>query len=328
VSAEGAGRSASSRPTASTKAACAFRSACHSAPKARLTPRAWARAYLWSTCDILDLLDAVDPLQEYAQQSGLVADIGQDVVQAIIECAFSLVIVDTSAAFFEGDDENSNAQQGAHARRLRNLVTLSGGPTVIIAAHPPKNAGDDNLQPRGGGAFIAEVDGNLTAKRDDVGVELHWQGKFRGPDFAPNSFVLRGVTHHSLKDTQGRSIPTVVESYVSEAAQDELAAVQRHDENNVLTAYLAKPEASRSDIARSLGWLLGDGKTPHKMKVQRAIAKLKDAKLVTIAGRRLDKLLNQVRDTPASTLDELRAKARICDMRSEEDIAESIMRIS
>ena len=28
---------------------------------------------------------------------------------------FSLVVIDTSAAFFEGEDENSNAQQGVHA---------------------------------------------------------------------------------------------------------------------------------------------------------------------------------------------------------------------
>jgi len=38
------------------------------------------------------------------------------------------IIVDSSAAFFEGDDENNNPQQGVHARRLRGLTTLAGGP--------------------------------------------------------------------------------------------------------------------------------------------------------------------------------------------------------
>jgi RecA-family ATPase len=38
------------------------------------------------------------------------------------------VIVDSSAAFFEGDEENNNAQHGAHARLLRELTTLRGGP--------------------------------------------------------------------------------------------------------------------------------------------------------------------------------------------------------
>ena len=56
-----------------------------------LTVRAWARAWLWSTCDILDLLDAIDPLQTYAEQSGLVDTIGQDAVQAVIGGAFRAV---------------------------------------------------------------------------------------------------------------------------------------------------------------------------------------------------------------------------------------------
>jgi hypothetical protein len=45
-------------------------------PAAVLEARALARAYMWLICDILDLLDAVDPLQHYAEASGLVADIG------------------------------------------------------------------------------------------------------------------------------------------------------------------------------------------------------------------------------------------------------------
>lgn len=56
-----------------------------------LEARAWARARLWSTCDILDLVDAVDPLQAYAVQSGLVDTIGQDAVQALIGGAFRAV---------------------------------------------------------------------------------------------------------------------------------------------------------------------------------------------------------------------------------------------
>jgi len=194
---------------------------------------------------------------------------------------FALVVVDTSAAFFEGDDENSNAQQGAHARRRRSLVTLSGGPCVIVAAHPPKNVQADNLQPRGGGAFIAEMDGNLTAGKEDGTVELYWQGKFRGPDFAPIAFKLETVTHDRLRDTKGRMIPTVVASFLSEAAQDDITAAARTNENKVLTAYAATPGASLAAIARGLGWALRSG-DPDKMKVKRAVKKLKDAKLITV----------------------------------------------
>lgn len=194
---------------------------------------------------------------------------------------FALVVVDTSAAFFEGDDENSNAQQGAHARRLRGLVGLAGGPTVIVNCHPPKNASDDNLQPRGGGAYIAEVDGNLTALARDGVVELHWQGKFRGPDFAPLSFQLASVTHERLKDTKGRTIPTVVASYLSDAAQEQIAEATRTKENEVLAAIAAEPTASLRQIARTLGWALRSGE-PNQMAVKRAVEALKGGKLVTI----------------------------------------------
>ena len=47
-------------------------------------------AYLWSHGDILDLLDAVDPLQDYAVRSGLVASIGQDRFELIIDNSFAI----------------------------------------------------------------------------------------------------------------------------------------------------------------------------------------------------------------------------------------------
>ena len=58
-----------------------------------------------------------------------------------------LVIIDTSAAYFEGDEPNNNAQQIAHALMLRALVGLPGGPCVIANCHPVKNAAPDNLVP-------------------------------------------------------------------------------------------------------------------------------------------------------------------------------------
>jgi RecA-family ATPase len=74
-----------------------------------------------------------------------------------------MVVVDTSAAYFEGTEENGNVEAGAHARQMRQtLGGLPGGPTVLVLCHPVKNPSQDNLPPRGGGAFIAEVDGNLT----------------------------------------------------------------------------------------------------------------------------------------------------------------------
>lgn len=192
----------------------------------------------------------------------------------------ALVIVDTSAAYFEGEDENDNKQAGDHARLLRSLTTLPGGPCVLVACHPPKNAADDNMQPRGGGAFLAEIDGNLTAKRDDSVVEVYWQGKFRGPDFAPLSFQLRTVTHERLKDRKGRLLPTVVACFLSDATQREMATAARSREDALLTMLANNATASEAELANLLGWKMRDGQ-PYKVRVHRALDALKKAKLIT-----------------------------------------------
>ena len=72
-----------------------------------------------------------------------------------------LVMVDTSAAYFLSEDENSNKQMGDHAKTLRRLTTLPGGPCVLVLCHPIKHAIEPaQLLPRGGGSFLAEMDGN------------------------------------------------------------------------------------------------------------------------------------------------------------------------
>ena len=194
----------------------------------------------------------------------------------------SLVVIDTSAAYFDGSDENDNVQLGDYARRLREALTkLPGGPTVLVACHPVKNAAPDNLLPRGGGAFVNEMDGNLTSVKDDGAstCEMHWQGKFRGPDFAPVTFLLKTVTHERIKDTKGRLLPTVIAEHLSEIAQDEMTNAARGNEDLLLAEIARDPRASQANLARKLGWLLRSGE-PHKMKVKRAIGSLQTAKLV------------------------------------------------
>jgi hypothetical protein len=194
----------------------------------------------------------------------------------------SLIIIDTSAAYFEGDAENDNVQFGNHARRMRIFTTMPGAPCVVAACHPAKNASDDNLIPRGGGAFLAEVDGNLTARVRDGSIEVSTQGKFRGPDFAPLSFQLRTVTHERLKDSKGRLIPTVVASPLSEQAQEDLARVTRSREDELLVALLdpANETVSQVELARRLGWAMKDGK-PYHVQVGRILKALEKDKLVT-----------------------------------------------
>ena len=53
------------------------------APIDVLTLRAWAQAFLWWAGEY-QLAEAVDPLQEFAERAGLVAQLGADAVQRII----------------------------------------------------------------------------------------------------------------------------------------------------------------------------------------------------------------------------------------------------
>ena len=138
-----------------------------------------------------------------------------------------LAIIDTSAAYFQGDDENSNAQLGTHARDMRKLTELPGAPCVIVAAHPVKNATIDNLLPKGGGSFLNEIDGNLTLAKVPGGSRMHWQGKHRGVDFDPLTFELETVTAPLLVDSNGRDIPTVMARAITAKNARDNAATAR-----------------------------------------------------------------------------------------------------
>lgn len=196
-----------------------------------------------------------------------------------------LIIVDTSAAYFLGSDENANAEMGKHARVLRTLTTLPGSPCVLVACHPTKNAVQDNLLPRGGGAFIAEVDGNLAAFRvGDSTVKMHWQGKFRGPDFEPVMFDLATVTAPTLMDSRGRSIPTVIANVISSGEVGKRKAAERRDEDDLLIQMEINGKRSLSGFAEDLGWFDQDSK-PHKRRASGASEKLKRLKLVEYVER-------------------------------------------
>ncbi len=193
----------------------------------------------------------------------------------------SLVIVDTSAAFFKGEDENSNAQLGNHARDLRSLVDLPGGPAVIVTCHPTKNPDMDNLVPRGGGAFLAEIDGNLCVVKSAGGsiVELHWHGKIRGPDFAPIPFKITSGQTDLLKDSDGDRIWTVTAVPISEAEQTAAEDTARSRQDELMAAMQSRPGSSLSELAREAHWFDAKGE-PNKSLVQRTLNGLKADRLV------------------------------------------------
>jgi AAA domain len=202
---------------------------------------------------------------------------------------FGLVIIDTGPVFYEGDDENNRKQQGDHAEMLRGLIdVVPGKPAVLANVHPVKNAAPDNLLPAGGGSFLNQVDGNLTASKTDNTTELHWQGKFRGVEFAPMHFMLRSVTHETLKDSTDGLIPTVVCDWISDSAKDEIAKQKVTDEDLVLAIIAEDPQASQAMIANKMDWKLYSGE-PHKTKAKRCVQALKAAKLIEETRRKLSR---------------------------------------
>jgi hypothetical protein len=185
-----------------------------------------------------------------------------------------LIVVDTSAAYFLGNEELSNTQMGAHARMLRRLTGLPGGPCVLVLCHPIKHANEPSqLLPRGGGAFLAEMDGNLTAwKHDDMLIDLHHHGKFRGPGFEPISLKLDRIITKKLTDARGRQIPTVRAIVINQIEEDQQTNKAKDDEDLLLTKLLANSTASTADLAQACGWVSQAG--PQKAKVHRLLVRL------------------------------------------------------
>jgi hypothetical protein len=193
----------------------------------------------------------------------------------------ALVVVDTAAAYNFGDDENNNTQMGHYARQLRTLTNLPGGPCVVVLCHPTKRAGDDDLMPRGGSAFIAEVDGNMAVQKKDGVLTVIPQIKFRGSQEWRLPYELEVIRDHPvLKDVKGRTIPTVIAKPVAAGVAAVMETRSDRDTEMVLAAVHATPAATPAALARALGWVYGAKSEPNVNKVKRNLGRLAGEKLV------------------------------------------------
>lgn len=185
---------------------------------------------------------------------------------------FSLVLVDTSVSFFSGDNEDDNLQARDHALMLRSLTTYPGRPCVVVNCHPSKGATRESLLPRGGGAFLNEIDTNLTVWSDGEVATLHWHHKKRGPDFDPIcfEFIGKSIEEHGIKT------PTVWAEYINDAREDAITNRRRDHEDRLLQAMLRQPGGNYVQWASACGWN-GDKAKSH---VCRVMGRLRDEKLV------------------------------------------------
>jgi hypothetical protein len=192
----------------------------------------------------------------------------------------ALIIGDTASSFFPGDDENSNVQSGGYARTLRTLHECQGSPAVVALSHPVKGAARGNLLPRGGGAFLNELDGNLALWSDVQGevTELHWCGKIRGPDFSPLGYRLRKV-ETGLIDENDRPEMTIIAEPMSDEALADHGKQALANEDVVLQMLRLRPDWSYAQMCRHAGWM-DDSDQPMKARIQRAIRALADDKMI------------------------------------------------
>ena len=168
---------------------------------------------------------------------------------------FALVTVDTLAAFFDGDNINDAVQGGQFMRRLRPLTQLPGLPSVLVSAHPVKNAGEDALIPYGSGAILNEIDGNLTLWKypDSGAVELHWLGKLSGLEFQPIPFRFELSGSPDILDAKGRQmqLPTLRPS--SEQAAEYRQQSEANADRALLRAMIVDPSGTQQAWANEIG---------------------------------------------------------------------------
>lgn len=207
------------------------------------------------------MIDGTDEVGELANNAG----------------GFRLIVVDTRVAFAAVEDENDNSHAAEDARAKRVLTRAAGRPAVLDLCHPVKNATADNLLPRGGGAYLGEIDGNLTAwKSGDVVTLGHT--KLRMPAFDPIRFEI--VTAESgYLDSKGQPVRSVYANLLSDADADERESQAREQENRLLFAVLHNPSASMAEWALHCGWVDKNGK-PEKWRVPRVAERLKSEGLL------------------------------------------------
>lgn len=185
-----------------------------------------------------------------------------------------LIIVDSLQAFFEGDNDNDNTQMVEMAHKFRALCETPQRPSILVIAHPAgKTPNKDTLVPRGGGAFLAEIDGNLTVWSNDASQQtLHHSQKFRGAGFDPIEWVMQVHEFEHLTDVNGTPLRLPVSR--PEMAVERMNREQRSD--RLLRQYLEtvmneQPVSEREGATRF-------GVTRYRMTA--TIQTAKDEKLI------------------------------------------------
>jgi hypothetical protein len=185
--------------------------------------------------------------------------------------SFQLVCFDTFAAGFAAAGAgafNDNEAVLNYVIRLRPLTTLPGQPSVLVAFHPTKNAGEAELIPYGGGSTYNEIDGNLTLWKETQ-IKLY-HNRLRGPEFEPKYFRIEMLSCPDIVDKQSRQILLPVMRPITEID----AAEREKNEGNLdlalLRAMAANPDGTQLEWTYAIG-LRSKGSISKKLQRLKAL---------------------------------------------------------
>ena len=192
---------------------------------------------------------------------------------------FTLIVIDTWQAYFDGKDADDRTQAVEFTRRFRPLANLPGAPVVVIAAHPNKNASDNQLIPSGGGTVLNEIDGNFTMLRDETGLHrFHWLGKIRGVSFEPLYFKIDHFDSPDVITVEGARVQMPVMSPIAEAEVEARADSLANRDIALLETMALNPGGSERTWAAALNL--------SKRAVHAMLTRLKSDKLTVTKARR------------------------------------------
>lgn len=170
-----------------------------------------------------------------------------------------LIIIDSLQAYFEGENDNNNTEMVEMAKRFRTLTDIASGPSVLVICHPAgKKAEKSNIVPRGGGGFLAEMDGNFTVWAETDGTQkFHHSEKHRGAPFDPIPFVMEDRTFDHLTDHKGRTLTLKVCRMQLMSEQMSAREKSEYLDRLALEAIAADPKTTARMLADKLGVSLG-----------------------------------------------------------------------
>ena len=170
-------------------------------------------------------------------------------LDALANGDFQLVCFDTFQAGFAAANAgafNDNEAVLGYVIRLRPLTTLPGSPSVLVAFHPTKNAGETELIPYGGGATLNEIDGNLVLWKEGT-IKLH-HNRLRGPEFEPRFFRIEHLSCPDIVDKGGRQILLPVLRPTTAMDVEERARGESQTDIALLRALVGNPKASQREL--------------------------------------------------------------------------------